>query len=119
RHLRRDWSCHIHEQLSLFCGVVIQQLRWSKNGRRPGRRCHLRLACEVVVEDGLTVWAKRFLELLAMTPYQIDAKLRRTGQEIAPSARVPFGELRDQLLDAGFCHGEGPLFIALLERDLF
>ena len=55
---------------------------------------------------------------LGAARHQIDAKLLSAGEEVTASVTITFGELGDQLFDAGFCHRERLLSIALLERDL-
>src|SRR5262249_35983892 len=108
-----------HVQLSFSRGVIIQQLRGSKNRRGPGRRRRrLPPACDVAVEDRLMVRSERFLDFVAMARYQIDAKPLGVVEEVAPSVTITLRELGDQLPEASLYRGEGALLIALLERDL-
>ena len=105
-------------RLIRILGVVIQQLRRSKNRRRPGRHGCLRPARDVGLEDRLMICAEGFFECLAMARQQIDAELLSIGEDVTASVTITFGELGHQLFDAGCSHREGQLFIALLERDL-
>jgi len=124
-----DGACTGHEharvryvflgaRLIWILGVVIQQLRRSKNRRRPGRHGCLRPARDVGLEDRLMICAEGFFECLAMARQQIDAELLSIGEDVTASVTITFGELGDQLFDAGLCHREDQLFIALLDRDL-
>ena len=55
-------------------------------------------------------------ERVALARHQVDPKSLRQSEEVAPRMAVTFGELIDQLLDAGGGLGDDLLLFSLLQR---
>jgi hypothetical protein len=60
----------------------------------------------------------RLLDRVLSAGRQIDAEPVREIEDVTPSPAVAFGELSDELLDAGRRHGDDPLLLTLPQRDL-
>src|SRR5260221_10116814 len=108
----RGWRVTHLFRLRVF-GIIIQELRWSQNGRGARRRRHVPLPGDICIDDRLMVRGQRLLDCFTLAGRKIEAKFVSLSHELAPGMAVTSGELIDELLDAGFGLGNDTLPFAL------
>jgi hypothetical protein len=80
------------------------------------------MALQVVGQQSLVVGREiglRPLDCLALARRDVDAEFLRQIHDVTPGMAVTFGELSDQVLDAGRGHSDDPFLFTLPQRDLF
>jgi hypothetical protein len=80
------------------------------------------MALQVVGQQSLVIGREiglRPLDCFPLACRDVDAEFLRQIHDVAPGMAVTFGELSDQVLDAGRGHGDDTLLFALSQRYLF
>jgi hypothetical protein len=71
------------------------------------------MALHVIGQQGFVIRRESRLDCFTLARRQIDAKYASQNHEVAPGMAVTFGELIDELLDAGCGHGDDPFLFTL------